>query len=454
MSVEFFEEGDIMQFKLRKLVAPIDVQLELTSQCNNRCFHCYNYWRGNEKQQYASMTDNDFLKVVDILHNAGVFYVTITGGEPFLVKPLLYSVLRKLAEKGIECDINSNLVNIDDDSVSVMKECGILSVLTSFHSSKKELHEKITNNPGSFSKTLRNIERIAHAGIAVEVNMVITKENFQDVYETCKLVKNFGAKGFDATRLQDSAREIDFSHLKLTVDEIRFAVEQLSAAANDLSVQIGSLTPYPFCFLANDKKFLWLSKRTCSAGITVASIEHTGFIRACPTSEMKYGHIFLDGLSKSWEEMKSWRNGTYTPPECNSCFYLPVCRGGCRAEGMKIGNINKRDELMINPIRDKVNGLISESAHSYNPEDEIVVCNRLKYRKEEFGYTVVGHRIKYPAFVSELVLETLLKFRNQGKLQIRDLVNEWLVDVSKIRDLFSLLEDRGIITKIKKKGGI
>lgn len=443
-----------MQLKIRRLVAPIGVQLELTPLCNNKCFHCYNYWRQNEKEQYRSMTDDEFLKVIDVLHNAGVFYVTITGGEPFLVKPLLHEVLKKLASRGIKCDINSNLVHVDNDSISLMKDCGVLSILTSFYSNKRGVHEEMTNNFGSFSKTLRNIGKLTDTGLDVEVNMVLTKDNFQDVYETCKLVRDAGAKGFNATRLQDSARETDFSHLKLTAEEIRFTLEQLQFASNDFHVRIGSLTPYPFCFLADNQEFLWLSKRTCSAGITVASVEHTGFLRACPTSEVKYGHIFLDGLSKSWQEMEPWRNGVYIPSECHNCFYLPVCRGGCRAEGMKFGNMNKKDELMMAPLKVKIDGLIPESVNSYHREDRIVICSKLKYRREEFGYTVAGHKIKSPAFISETVLKTLLKFRYWEEITVKDFINEWMVDVSKIRGLFSYLENQGIITKIKTRGGI
>jgi MoaA/NifB/PqqE/SkfB family radical SAM enzyme len=45
MSVEQTPLSERYETPLYKtLSAPIDVQLELTEACNNRCLHCYNYW--------------------------------------------------------------------------------------------------------------------------------------------------------------------------------------------------------------------------------------------------------------------------------------------------------------------------------------------------------------------------------------------------------------------------
>lgn len=440
-----------MEVRFRKLVAPIGIQLELTPLCSNKCFHCYNYWRNGDVPTTKAMTETDFLKVIDILAEAKVFYVTLTGGEPLFVKPLWRKVVTKLALCDIACDMNSNLVNIDQESIALMKDCGLISVLTSFHSYKEDTHDAITNNPGSFRKTLANIQRLAENDISVSVNMVVTQRNFRDVYDTCRFLKEKGIKSFNATRLQDPVKDRDISSVKITIDEIKFVIEQLFAAENDFGIPVGSVTPYPFCFLANDKKLFRLSQRTCNAGITIASLEYTGFLRACPTSEERYGNIFSDGLESCWQKMYPWREGVYIPPDCNGCFYLLACKGGCRVEGMKIDKMDQRDELMSGPIKREVKGLIPEQNKSYSLDDSFVICNKIKYRKEDFGYTVVGHKVISPAFISDTVCKTLLRFKERKEVSVKNFMDEWGVNLSDICELFSCLEGNEIITRKKRK---
>lgn len=437
-----------MKLRFRKLVAPLGVQLELTPFCSNNCFHCYNHWREEKISASSIMTRNEFLKAIDILAEAKIFYVTITGGEPLFVKPLWREILKKLASYDIGCNMNSNLVDIDDDSISLMKDCGLFSILTSFHSCNEITHDIITNNPGSFRKTLKNIQRLTESGLNISVNMVVTKQNFRDVYETCKLLKSVGVKYFNASRFQEPVRDKNFSSIKLTADEIKMAIKQLLAAEEDFGITAGSVVPYPFCFLANDKNLFRLAKKTCNAGITTASLEYTGFLRACPNSEIRYGHILSDGLQKCWEAMHLWREAVYVPSECGNCYYMPVCRGGCRAEGIKADKMNQKDSLMTELIKEKITGLSMELNRTYKPTDQFVIYNRIKYRKEDFGYTIVGPNFNSPAFISETVLKILLKFKDRKEILMKDFMDEWEIDLKDIYELFCQFEDKKIISRI------
>ena len=96
----------------RTLSAPVSLQWELTPFCNERCIHCYNYWRTDTLGEKL-ITTPDTLAVLDkvsseIVRNK-IFNVTVTGGEPLAILKWAYPYLQRLAEGGVEISFNTNL---------------------------------------------------------------------------------------------------------------------------------------------------------------------------------------------------------------------------------------------------------------------------------------------------------------------------------------------------------
>ncbi len=60
---------------------PLGVQLDLTYRCNERCVHCY-----LDHDDHGEMTTTEIKNVLDQMADAGVFILTLSGGEIFLRK--------------------------------------------------------------------------------------------------------------------------------------------------------------------------------------------------------------------------------------------------------------------------------------------------------------------------------------------------------------------------------
>ena len=65
-----------MAAKALKLSIPLSVQLDLTYRCNERCVHCY-----LDHDDHGEMTTAEIKDLLDQMAEAGVFYLTISGGE-------------------------------------------------------------------------------------------------------------------------------------------------------------------------------------------------------------------------------------------------------------------------------------------------------------------------------------------------------------------------------------
>ena len=66
---------------------PLSVHLDITYRCNERCEHCYLEHDGQDE-----LTTAEIRGLVDQLAEAGVFFLTISGGEP-LLRPDCFEII-------------------------------------------------------------------------------------------------------------------------------------------------------------------------------------------------------------------------------------------------------------------------------------------------------------------------------------------------------------------------
>src|SRR3989344_8353380 len=107
---------------MKRLSAPLDVQIELTENCNQKCFHCYNHWRYSEEIGKNELKEKDFLLIVKKLVVVGINSFTLTGGEPFLRPKLLFSILEYCNQNNIKAGINSNATLIKNNDAGKMRD--------------------------------------------------------------------------------------------------------------------------------------------------------------------------------------------------------------------------------------------------------------------------------------------------------------------------------------------
>src|SRR3989442_15353152 len=73
-----------MNQKALELGVPISVHLDVTYRCNERCVHCY-----LDHDDHGEMTTAEIKGVLEQLADAGVFFLTFSGGEVFMRRAFL-----------------------------------------------------------------------------------------------------------------------------------------------------------------------------------------------------------------------------------------------------------------------------------------------------------------------------------------------------------------------------
>lgn len=157
--------------------------------CNNKCRFCFSY-NTYTKLQYTISIKN----IIDIikLYNINKFdRVVINGGEPTLNKDLA-DILSVLHKSNVEIILYSNgilMSNLDYCKDILSK---INRVVIPIHGNLKN-HEYITQNYGSYNKTIKAIKNIIQIGYSdkIELKFIVTNNMIQEYFSIPEFLKNF-----------------------------------------------------------------------------------------------------------------------------------------------------------------------------------------------------------------------------------------------------------------------
>jgi radical SAM protein with 4Fe4S-binding SPASM domain len=147
-------------------------QIELTSRCNERCIHCYIPHGNKIKDVDPSL----FYNVIDQCHEMGVLNLTLSGGEA-LLHPQFCDFLQKAKDYDFFVSILSNLTQLNDEIVAIMKKGTLCSVQTSLYSMDPVIHDSITQLHGSFEKTKGSILKLIKNDIPVQISCPTMRQN-------------------------------------------------------------------------------------------------------------------------------------------------------------------------------------------------------------------------------------------------------------------------------------
>ena len=102
---------------------PLSGTFELSPMCNFDCRMCYVRKSPEEVKCHNRKMLNleQWKKIADQAENAGMLYLLLTGGEPFLW-PDFWELYMYLSKKGFLISINSNGSLIDEGVIEQLKE--------------------------------------------------------------------------------------------------------------------------------------------------------------------------------------------------------------------------------------------------------------------------------------------------------------------------------------------
>lgn len=331
-----------MNYKVNMIKAPLSVQIELTYNCNNYCMFCYNVWKDpkDEPEDLGTINFEDMKKILEKLKESGVFRVAYTGGEPTLNKDFT-NILSYGTELGLMQSFITNGNTMTSDLITKIKTSGVTQCQVSFHSNKKEKHDRLTQVPGSFNKVVAAIRDLTDSDFYVNVNMTVNKENMNEIFETASLAKSLGAQSFSITRFISAGAGISNSDiLGVDIKDLNKIVDQIVEVEEKLQIPIKILTPIPLCSIKDPERIIGKMSK-CDGGLSWCAISPAGDVRYCTNMNEVAGSLMENSIEDIWQKgstFQTCRNLDHVPDECRKCFAFQYCGGGCRASSYNYSN--------------------------------------------------------------------------------------------------------------------
>jgi len=303
-----------MGARAQRLGVPFSVQLDLTYRCNEQCIHCY-----LDHHDHGEMTTAEIKQLLKEMADAGVFFLTLSGGEIFLRKDF-FEILEYARALTFCIKLKTNAVLIREAQAARLRDLGVQSIQISIYSHRPEVHDAITKVPGSLNRSIRAIRFLKSQGLKVVIANVLMTQNMDDYHGVRALADELGAEYTldpTVTPMMDGDRSI----LDLNVGE-----SALQRVFRDESL-VGNAEE--FCAPPHALDEDSMDSTPCSAGHTACYISPYGEFYPCVQFPLSCGNVRQQKFIDIWrdsEQLKEVRSIRLRDlSSCSQCAHGGSC---------------------------------------------------------------------------------------------------------------------------------
>lgn len=204
-------------------IMPINYTVSVLYNCNSRCKTC-NIW----KKEAKNLTLSEYIEVFKKIGRSP-YWVTISGGEPFLRKDIdeLCAIIYKYSKPAI-INIPSNGI-LTDVIVNKVKKIAATCknsqiVINLSIDGIGEQHDKIRQVPGNYQKVIATFEKLKALNcnnLQVGIHTVISKYNVNEFRIIAKQLMQLNPDSY-ITEIAEERQELDTMNSDITPDVLSY----------------------------------------------------------------------------------------------------------------------------------------------------------------------------------------------------------------------------------------
>lgn len=162
---------------------------EINLGCNFACTHCY-----LGLKEFSGLTWEDKVRLLDIMRDAGVLWLQITGGEPTIDKHF-QDAYRYAHSLGMMLTVSTNASRLWETSLLTMfQECPAYRLVVSVYGAAEESFDRLTRRRGAWKTFKRGLDAAREAQLPVRLNIIVTNDNAHEVDAMVALADEWGLK--------------------------------------------------------------------------------------------------------------------------------------------------------------------------------------------------------------------------------------------------------------------
>ena len=340
--VELFEAANAMERKLveqaKEKRLPVMGSLELLPLCNMDCDMCYVRLSRKEMEQKGRLRSaEEWLEIGRQMKEAGVLFLLLTGGEPFLYPEFerLYLGLRKM---GMILTINSNGTLIDERLAGFLGRYKPRRVNITLYGASERTYEELCHFPGGLKRAINGIRLLRANGVDVKIGGSLTRANRHEIEEMIAVGERLGVPVRVDTYMMPAERE------RSAPFQFQSRVEPEDAAEiriRALKREMGEEVFRIYQGKVREELGEGLRKRTevsrgmsCYAGRCSFAVNWQGKMRPCVMLTYPEVSVFDLGFDTAWEWIVKETEQIMLSMQCSGCHLRPLCRT-CAASALE-----------------------------------------------------------------------------------------------------------------------
>ncbi|MCR4621575.1 MAG: radical SAM protein [Clostridiales bacterium] len=329
---------DRIQLQAIKQRRPLSCTMELTYRCNFRCRMCYVRMTDSQAAPYGRLrTVEEWLDMARQMRDAGVLYLTLTGGE-CTQYPGFEQLYEQLALMGFRITIMSNAGAYTDSIREVFRRYPPANVDITLYGGSNETYAAVTGDPRGLDKVMENIRFLQSIRVNVGLNFTMIRQNALDYLKVGKLCQGLGIPYTlitDITRHRHNPSFSDALQCRLTPaeraciachppEEATLALENAKELEQELK---------HFQMPKAPAEALPSETDVCIGSMVSSAIYWNGDMESCISMN---GYCcakpFEIGFEAAWAQLKDQFQETFRRPAvCQACSMKNDCLQNCTA---------------------------------------------------------------------------------------------------------------------------
>ena len=312
-----------------RLGLPIGGTFELTARCNFDCPMCYVHLKQEDiDAQGRELTKEQWIELARQARDAGMIFVLLTGGEPFVRKDF-FEIYHAMKKMGLMISINSNGSMLRGEILQKLLEDPPVRVNVSLYGGSNETYRGMCGQP-AFDRVVENIAALKAGGVEVRLNVSVTPYNRQDVEAICRKAEELGVHMKLASYMYPSIRVNGGKYgygdrlspelaaeTSVEWDLLRFDRESFAQRA--CAMHEFNLVEESECAADLDEGV------SCRAGSTAFWMTWDGRMLPCGMMPYPVAYPLETGFAEAWKRIREETKQLRLPAKCGSCPKRSIC---------------------------------------------------------------------------------------------------------------------------------
>lgn len=308
---------------------PANGSIELLPLCNMNCDMCYVRLSKKEMEAKGRLrTADEWLEVGRQMKDAGVLFLLLTGGEPFLYPDFrrLYLELRKM---GMIITINTNGTLIDEDLAEFFGKYKPRRVNITLYGADEDAYTNLCHYPGGYEKTLQGIRLLRENDVDVKVSSSLAQSNKSDLDRLLDIGETLGIPVWVDTYMMPATRERDLPYnMQVRLEPEEAAREGIRAMKRVLGPELFPQYVRQSVERADHPEPAEAKPghMSCMAGQCSFTINWQGEMRPCVILTEPAISVFEVGFKAAWKYIVEETHKILLNEKCSTCHMRHLCR--------------------------------------------------------------------------------------------------------------------------------